>query len=192
MTTALPNMTWTFHGEFFDIASCALDRVRALKLVYDAVEEDMQRASDMPVDKVAQLSQKGADTFVDMTHQAIVAVVFSALSAEACINHYASENLSKTYLKQYLDKLELTAKWIVIPRIVTGKQFDPGSKLMQDLSWLVKLRNRFVHFKSRTIAHDKMLECPELVGYAEALRATETVRGLVDLLNKPNHAAEAD
>jgi hypothetical protein len=63
------------------------------------------------------------------------------------------EELAFPYHKEpkLAEKLDLLAKWLVIPRVVTGKKLDPGSQVMQDLSWLVALRNRLSHFKSKMI-----------------------------------------
>lgn len=82
----------------------------------------------------------------------IVATVFTALAAEAFINHYAIIRLSKNYLVNYLNNLRLVPKWVVIPRVVTGKQLDQGSKAFEQLRTLVKRRNELVHYKTRRIS----------------------------------------
>jgi len=91
----------------------------------------------------------------------------------------------------YLDKLDLLAKWLVIPRVVTGKKLDPGSQAMQDLSWLVALRNRLAHFKSKMITVKEIKESDFLWHY-DAERAINTVKGVVSLLKRIDAKAETD
>lgn len=136
-------------------------------------------------------SEKSSDDFADRVAEknnrigrlALVVVIFCATSLEAYINHYAISHLSKNYLKTYLDKLDLFSKWIVIPRIITGTQLDPGCKALQELSWLITLRNRLVHSKSRRIEVADIKETDFLWG-DDAQRAIETVKNLAQELNK--------
>jgi len=114
---------------------------------------------------------------------ALVVVVFSALTLEAYINHYGISRLSKNYFSKYLDKLDMFAKWIVIPKVVTGKQLDPGSVAMQDLDWLVTLRNNLVHYKSKKVAiHD--IQASDFLWYEDAARAVQAVRRVTVSLNR--------
>jgi len=86
-------------------------------------------------------------------------------------------------LKTYLDKLDLLSKWVVIPRIITGTQLDAGSKALQELSWLITLRNKLVHYKSRKIEITDIKETDFLWGN-DAKRAIETVKNLAQELKK--------
>ena len=118
-------------------------------------------------------------------------IVFSALTLEAYINHYGINRLSRNYFSSYLDKLDVLAKWLVIPRIVTGEKLDPGSNAMQDLSWLVSLRNRLVHFKSKTITVDEIKES-DFLWHEDAERSVRTVKRVVSLLKRIDPKAETD
>jgi hypothetical protein len=79
---------------------------------------------------------------------AIVSVVFSALTLEAFINDYAISNFSKTFFDTYLDRLSPTTKWMIIPRLKTGKQLDPLGPAIHKLSSLFKQRDKLVHHKT--------------------------------------------
>ena len=114
---------------------------------------------------------------------AIVVILFCALAAEAFINDYGIESFSKNYFIRYLDKLDLISKWIIIPRMVTGEELDPGSKVIQDLSWLTGLRNRLVHSKSRKIPIDK-IEKSDFFWMEDAERSLETIKNLIVELRK--------
>jgi len=81
---------------------------------------------------------------------AMVSVVFSALTLEAFINDYGISNFSKTFFDTYLDRLSPTAKWMIIPRLKTGKQLDPQRPPIHKLSSLFKQRDKLVHHKTVT------------------------------------------
>lgn len=69
-----------------------------------------------------------------------------AFSCEAYINLYGIERLGKDEFESF-ERLPPEDKWIVIPRIVTGRTFDKGAGPFQDLAKLVKTRNDWVHHK---------------------------------------------
>lgn len=122
---------------------------------------------------------------------AIVVILFCALAAEAFINNYGIENFSKNYFTRYLDKLDLISKWIIIPRMVTGEELDPGSKVIQALSWLTGLRNRLVHSKSRKIPIDK-IEKSDFFWIEDADRSLETIRNLIAELRRIDKSIHFD
>jgi len=79
------------------------------------------------------------------------AVTFGAMCLEAFIYDYAAHNLSDTYTRKYLDKLDLISKWVIIPRLVTGKILPRESQAFEHLKRLVKERNELVHPKSSVL-----------------------------------------
>lgn len=68
----------------------------------------------------------------------MAAVTFGAMCLEAFIYDYAAHNFSDTYVKRYLDKLDLVSKWVVIPKVVIGKDFPRESKAFENLKVLEK------------------------------------------------------
>lgn len=98
---------------------------------------------------------KAWDEFVNVTaemrHHSASTVVFAALCLEAFIYDYAAHNFSDTYAKNYLDQLNLVSKWVVIPKLVTGKDFPTEGQAFEHLVKLRKARNDLVHYKSRPL-----------------------------------------
>ena len=78
-----------------------------------------------------------------------IIVVFAGMFLEAFIFDYASSRLSKSYVKKYLDKLDMSSKWIVIPKLTTNKNFPPQSEAFSFLQEISSQRNKFVHYKSK-------------------------------------------
>jgi len=85
-------------------------------------------------------------------------IVFSHLFLEAVIFDYGATNFSDSYIKKYIDKLDILAKWVVIPRLVTGNPFPTDSQAYELLQKLVKARNGLVHFKTKKLSGKNLLE----------------------------------
>ena len=77
-----------------------------------------------------------------------IVIVFSAIAVEAYIYDYVSRNLSDAFVKNYLDKLDPVSKWVIIPRLVIGKELPREHRWFDILKKLIKQRNRLVHEKS--------------------------------------------
>jgi len=172
---------FTYHGMYFSIAQESLSRAVELQ------RELRERTSIRPVtqDDVEWISQQN-DRIEQMS---IVSVVFSAMTAESFINDYAIEHLSKSYLEKYLDKMDLSAKWIVIPKLVTGKSINPGSRPMELLKDLVALRNRLVHDKTRSKPINQITDS-DFVSIDDAQKALETVQKVIVALSQIDDAVE--
>lgn len=179
-------IAWTHHGDYFKVVMATYCKIQALKREHDQFQRSL-KGKKISDDDVAVLASKN-DAIGEL---ALIVIVFSAFTLEAYINHYAISRLSRNYFSNYLDKLDLLAKWLVIPRVVTGKTLDPGSRAMQDLSWLVSLRNRLAHFKSKTITVEELKESDWLWN-EDAERAVKTVKRVVSLLDRIDSKAETD
>jgi hypothetical protein len=79
---------------------------------------------------------------------AIKTIVFSAMATEAAIFDLGAIHLGDNYVRQYLDRLDLVAKWIVVPKLICGTSLDTNGPGIQKLRALVKARNALVHHKS--------------------------------------------
>lgn len=84
-----------------------------------------------------------------ITLDIIKSIVFLNMYCEAYIWDLAASVLGDSYSKKYLDKLDMLSKWIVIPKLLFGKEIDQGHHSIGKLKELIKLRNDFVHSKSR-------------------------------------------
>lgn len=170
---------FTYYEDFFHITIDTYKEIIKLEKEHNELQEGLsksEKSSDHFIDKVAEKNDR-------IGRLVLVVVVFCVTSLEAYINDYAISHLSKNYLKTYLDKLDLLSKWVIIPRITTGTQLDTGSSALQDLSWLITLRNKLVHYKSRKIEIKDIKET-DFLWEDDAKRAIETVKILVKELKK--------
>jgi len=183
----ITKIEWVYHSDYFKIALDNYKNIKRLKKEHDSIRKKIKHKKKIPDAEIDLLAKKQNA----MGQLAIVVIIFSVSSLEAYINHYAISRLSRNYLKKYLDKLDLLSKWIVLPRIITGKQLDPGSKSVQELRWLINLRNKMVHYKSRKQRIDDIKESDFIWG-DDAGRALKTVRNLLLQLKKIDKEVNTD
>lgn len=82
-----------------------------------------------------------------------IAIIFSAMCLEAIINRYAISRSSKKYFENYLDKLDVKAKWVIFPKIFSDAEFNIESQAFEFLGKVIKLRNELVHYKSKIVKY---------------------------------------
>lgn len=175
-------VTCIYYEDFFLIAVESYQRIIRLEKERKKIETYLPKSPSLLMEDIAM--QNRVDQKNSRIQRLVMVIIIScACSLEGYINDYAIDKLSKNYLKTYLDKLDLFSKWIVIPRITRGTQLNPGSSALQDLSWLINMRNKLVHSKSRKIEIDDIKDT-DFVGQDDAKRAIDTVKNLVRELKK--------
>lgn len=121
----------------------------------------------------------------------LVEHLFAAMCLEAFIYDYAATNFSDTYVKKYLDKLDLVSKWVLIPKLVLGKEFPRSGRAFAYIRSVKKERDKLVHSKSRPELSDEQRE-KEMAKYTfkPSISKNEDVdlpinifRQLVEILN---------
>lgn len=100
----------------------------------------------------------------DMDAAGHITIIFSAMCLEAIINNYAIKRTSNNYFNKYLDKLDLKAKWRIIPKLLVNAEFNSDSQAFELLTKVIKSRNELVHYKSREIKFDQNIEQMEKNG----------------------------
>lgn len=80
-----------------------------------------------------------------------ITAVFSALCLEALINDYCIINKSLSYFNNHIDKLDPASKWLLIPKIIIGKEIPTDGQAYELLKALYSYRNSLVHPKSKEI-----------------------------------------
>ncbi len=95
-----------------------------------------------------------------MLEHSTTATIFAALCLEAFIYDFAAMAFSDTFVQKYLDKLDFVSKWVVIPKLVLGKDFPRDSQAFEYLVKLRTARHKLIHAKSRAIptAQEKLVE----------------------------------
>jgi hypothetical protein len=175
----------SYYKDFFHVAIDTYKEIVKLEKELKELRENESKSKKSSGDFVDKLAEK----YDRIGRLVLIVIIFCATSLEAYINHYAISRLSRNYLKTYLDKLDLFSKWIIIPRIITGTQLNAGSKALQELSWLVTLRNKLVHYKSRKVQISDLKET-DFLWRDDAKRAIETVKNLARELKKIDNAID--
>lgn len=79
----------------------------------------------------------------------IQTIVFSAMALEAAVFDLAASQLGDKVATDYLDKMDLLGKWMIIPRLVCGRALREQGPAINGLRGLIRARNTLVHHKSR-------------------------------------------
>ncbi|OGC96292.1 MAG: hypothetical protein A2W25_03995 [candidate division Zixibacteria bacterium RBG_16_53_22] len=121
--------------------------------------------------------------------QLIISIIFSALCLEAFINHYAISNFDKSYFNNYIESLPIKKKWMIIPKLITGKSFKMGSQEMTKLKSLFDMRDKLVHYKTifyKSFDHYKSsdTEATRIVSAIKAKNALLAVSSCIKGLKK--------
>lgn len=159
------------HITFFAIA------IRHIKNIKKLVTErkSFKVKTDKDVDHAAFIT-------ASIQRNAMVTVIFSALTLEAFINFYGINNFSKSYFNNHLDKLTPINKWIVFPQLTTGKQINTDGQSYELLRSLFKLRDKLVHYKTRKKKVSELREQIDWVTEDHAKKAIECVESLLNEL----------
>lgn len=87
-----------------------------------------------------------------------IAIIFAACATEASINDYGARRLGDSYFQNHLDKIDTLSKWIVIPKLATGNEFNKEGQAYQFLKALFRWRNDLMHPKSEPTNMDDLEE----------------------------------
>lgn len=79
----------------------------------------------------------------------IKTIVFSAMAIEAAVFDLAAIQLGDKVATEYLDKMDLMGKWMIVPRLICGRSLREDGPAVNSLKGLIKARNALVHHKSR-------------------------------------------
>lgn len=137
-TSSIPLYSEIARESFYELAGLE-PRIKTLR--------DNLAHLESPNDK-AQLEYEIMPLEIEAAKLASVTMIFTTISLEAYIYDYAARHFSDSYVKKYLDRLDPVSKWVIIPRLVTGKELKHGGKWLQLLKDLIRERNFVIHSKS--------------------------------------------
>jgi hypothetical protein len=83
-----------------------------------------------------------------LAKSSLIVIIFSAIAVETYIYDYASRHLGDVFVKDHLDKLDAASKWVIVPKLITGRELPRGERWFELLKNLIKARNSIVHHKS--------------------------------------------
>jgi hypothetical protein len=85
-------------------------------------------------------------------------IVFLTTFLESYINDLGGMVLGDNFLKEHLDKLSITGKWIIISKLITGTEIDISKSFWKEFKELIKWRNILVHQKTKDAS--RLFESP--------------------------------
>ena len=119
--------------------------------LYGELDKALTEASTAPVseDQISASLEKQEEYYKKREQAAVIGITFAAMCLEAFFYDYAATKLSDTFAEEHLDKLDLTSKLLIVPRLVCGKGIEKSSVVYEKVKRLSKDRNYLVHFKSK-------------------------------------------
>jgi len=78
-----------------------------------------------------------------------ISTIFSAMFLEAYIFDYGTRKSSGSYIKNYIDKLDPPAKWVVVTKLFNAQGIESSSQSFELIKNLFKVRNQLAHNKSK-------------------------------------------
>ncbi|HUU86352.1 MAG TPA: hypothetical protein VMX17_01195 [Candidatus Glassbacteria bacterium] len=118
----------------------------------DIVCEQYKVYSDF-IHKLPNINELEPEEIVRLNHHQIdplyICTVFSAMFLEAFIFDYGARKASGAFIKNYIDKLDPPAKWLIVTRLFNSEGIDSSSKCFELIDMLFKKRNKLVHSKTK-------------------------------------------
>lgn len=131
---------------YSEIARESFDKIVALEPQKQSLEANLESVIH-PDEKMAiEFELMNIDN--ELAKLASITIVFTTIAIEAHIYDYAARHLSDSFAKKYIDKLDLASKWVIIPKLITGKELPRGGEWYQLLKNLIRERNSIIHSKS--------------------------------------------
>jgi hypothetical protein len=121
---------------YYDIAEAAYDEFLA--------EEESPIPTPEPDEDPTDVTEQEARLRI----AGVKTIVFSAMCIEAAAFDFSAIQLGDSYAEQFLDKLDIVSKWVVVPRLVAAKSLREDGPALNALRVLVRARNALVHQKS--------------------------------------------
>ncbi len=146
MKSQISNVRVSFQPVFLEIIKENHTKILRLDARVKKIENDLKK--ERPEYDSTWFERKIQALENELASASLVVVVFSAMATEAYIYDYAARHLGDTYVKNHLDKLDTLSKWIIIPRLVTGREIFRNENWYGLLTNLIKARNSVVHYKS--------------------------------------------
>ena len=118
-----------------------------------------------------------------MEHKELTVITFAAMFLECLIWDYAAVNTSQTFAENSLGKLNLLAKWKVIPKLINDdKKIEINSNVIFFLDKLVKERNEIVHSKSKPFpdTYKKLMKYIDTPSQGRNITARESYQCVID------------
>ena len=136
----LDTLTISNTARYFEIATQSYSKVQQLSSNCD------RELKNSPINQERLLKHAGS-----VHNEAIITVVFCAMTLEAFVNEYGAKHFSRKFFNNHLDRLSLISKFVIIPRINNNNALATDDQHFQDLKWLINLRNELTHFKTKEI-----------------------------------------
>lgn len=131
---------------YSEIARESFEKIMALEPQKRTIETNLTNAANPDEKMLLEYELMTVD--IELAKIASITIVFAMIAIEAYIYDYAARHFTDSFVKKYIDKLDPISKWVIIPKLVTGKELSRGGEWFKLLKDLVRERNSIIHSKS--------------------------------------------
>jgi len=89
--------------------------------------------------------------------QASVVVLFATVALECYIHNYATRKLGERFTKKYIESMRHQTKWLVVPKLATGKEIRRDHRSVVLLGKLIAARNCVAHAKAVNVDPERWI-----------------------------------
>lgn len=138
---------------YFEIVKENVEKISSVEEQIRALKDRI--AGVVPEDESLAMEHELASLDDSLSKYSLIVILFTVTALEAYIYDYAARHFSDTYAEKFLDKLNIIGKWVVVPRLVTGRELPRSRKWFGLMKDIVEARNKIVHSKSSGPSVDK-------------------------------------
>jgi hypothetical protein len=150
-------------AEFARAARQAYERMVDVRKQIPDLKEMPSPESDL--EAARSFVQRKIDLEEQADREAFVVLAFATFALESLVNAWAVRDLPPRY-SEFLDKLSLPAKWIIVPRLAADVEIQVAGQIFEKLRILGRDRNEIAHPKTKKL----QLESEQLSEWAGKVR----------------------
>ncbi|WP_047788313.1 hypothetical protein [Tenacibaculum mesophilum] len=134
-----------------------------------------------PIEKT-RLSMRISTLEKEKYKSSIEGIIILSSYYEALINEIGRIELGSTYFKKNLDKLNVSAKWEIVLKLIYSKSLQTDSLYCKSMIKIIKERNDLVHYKTKTIENPTLREAKK--GYEIANQRISIFTNAIETLTE--------
>lgn len=136
----------------------SIDIYRKITIINNEINELESKLNPPKIEDIVQFSNdrfEYADKIGLLTRKkfklANQGIIIISTYYEALINEIGIVALGSKYYQENLDKLSVQAKWEIVLKLVYSKTLNKDSKEYESLIKITSLRNKLVHYKTKSL-----------------------------------------
>lgn len=152
--------------------------------------EELKNKGTVEIDNMTFFIEQEAIDKLDkcLLKETIKSIIFLGAFLESYFFDYAASALGQRYTENFIEKIDLISKIVLIPKLVTGKEISRELNYWPGIKELIKWRNKIIHNKTKDaiefLKNNKDNKSRSLQEEIDLRYIFKLVQSLFDELNK--------